>query len=212
MGNISNYKLIHIIPDGPIHSLSIEELIKENNNSNKITQQFYSFSLEDALKIKISDTPKVLLALAYGSANDNDKFASLPGSIKEVNEVANNFKGKRIILKNNEVTIDNFLKYAPLADCIYLATHAQSDTYCRFKNRLIFHGKSGNEYLNINQINFELIHCLSVTLSNCESNIGTSFRGTNYTLNKYFKDRSSFVYSSISKISDIDRTKLLMYY
>lgn len=204
LAKISNYNLIHIIPDGPLHSLSIEELIKENNFANKISQQYYSFSLEEALRIKTTDTPKVLLAMAYGKSNDNDVFASLPGSIKEVDEVAKKFNGNKIIFKNNEVTKENFIKYAPQADYIYLATHSQSNNYSRFKNRLVFHGRYGNEYLNSDEALINLFNSKIVNLSACESNLGVYFKGSgNFSLARSLKNNKNFVLCNINKIKDV---------
>lgn len=143
-----------------------------------------------------------------GRANDNDIFASLPGSIKEVYEVAKDFKGKKIILKNNEVTKENFLKYAPRADYIYLATHAQSDNYNRFKNRLVFHGENKNEFLTIGEIySLELI-ATKIILRNCESSVGTYYKGTSMqSLCKLFLNPNCIVESNSTKINDFSEIK-----
>lgn len=150
----------------------------------------YSFSLADALAPRPEPRIQTILAVAYGHAEETEQFASLPGTIKEVDALKTQYPGAKITyLKHREATKANFLKYAPQADMLYLATHAQSDPYNRFKNRLVFHGPDKrNEWLTAVEIMQLNLRSQLVVLSACESGLGSYYRGGgNLSLVKAFK-------------------------
>ena len=213
--NIPQYSInphIVIIPDGPINNASIGQ-ISNFQKANTYTDFIYSFTLASTLKAKTEPIVNTLLAVAYGSSEESESFASLPGTIQEIDQLKNQWKGKIVILKGKDATKENFLKYAIEADGIYLATHSQSDANNRFKNRLILHGASGrNEFVTAAEIINSSMHPNLVILRSCESGLGTYYRGScNMSLIKAFKtlNPECKVIGYYSKIQDIPNSKLI---
>lgn len=184
---------IIVVPDGPIHSLSLSSIYNKVYPLNPIRES-YSFSLADAIKPKKMPVIKSILALAYGHAEETEQFASLPGTIIEVDRLKQKYPQAQIIfLKNSEATKANFLKYAPDADLLYLATHAQSDPYNRFNNKLVFHHSNGqNEFLTAQEVISMSLKASNIVLSACETALGSFYRGSgNTSLIKSFKTASA---------------------
>lgn len=206
-------KRIIVIPDGPVHSISMAQVY--NSQEDFVNSELtYSLSLASALRPKKEPIIKTLLAVAYGSAEESESFAGLPGTIKEIEQLQNHWKGKIIVLKGKEATKENFLKYAATADGLYLATHSQSDPSNRFKNRLVFHGYMGkNEFVTVGEIINSDMHPSVVVLSSCESGLGSYYRGSsNMSLIKAFKTKNPecLIFGYNEKIND-DQLKRLKF-
>lgn len=183
---------IVVIPDGPIHNLSLSHIYNRASPERHIIDS-YSYSLTAALQPKKQQAIKSILALAYGHAEKTEQFASLPGTIKEVDRLKYEYpQAKIIFLKNSEATKANFLKYASDADLLYLATHAQSDPYNRFNNKLVFHHPNGqNEFLTAQEVISMRLKASNIVLSACETALGSFYRGSgNTSLLKSFKTAS----------------------
>ena len=143
--------------------------------------------------------------MAYGKAGEKEIYASLPGTIREVEQMLKDWKGKKVYyFKNAEVTKENFLEYAPMVDVIYLATHAESDPYNRFRNRLVFHGKDGrNEYINFKDILGMDFRSQTIILSACNSGSTRYFRGTNISIMFYLNKNFTTIKSRPNLINDL---------
>lgn len=200
-------KNLVIIPDGPVHNLAFSalhtDLLSEYQVGNDY-QVTYSFNLKSALKPHEEPKLNSILAMAYGKSTEKEIYASLPGTIKEVETMLTDWKGKKVhFFKNEEVTKENFMKHAPSVDVIYLATHAVSDPYNRFRNHLVFHGKDGrNEYVSTSDLLNIEIKTKKIVLSACNSGIIRLYRGTNFSLLYYFNTIGAWIESQITPIND----------
>ncbi len=114
------------------------------------------------------------LLLAFQSG-DSTLWRPLPWSLVEVDSIATIVPMDRYI--GDEATKENFLKAAPDAVLLHLATHAEVHDRDPMLSRLVFSPRSSDPYLYASEIYGLSLKADLVVLSACETGLGQWARG-----------------------------------
>ncbi len=196
ISHLDGIKHLVISPDGPLHLLSFEALvIEEQYLIEKFSIKYLpSFSIYTSIKYpKVKDFEYELLAIAGSGFESGDKnlihgsqksYATLPYSLAEVDSIHNYFETSTI-LKNEDVTEYAF-KNLNLSDYryIHLATHGELDEFFPNQSGLILSNKRNSEsifgedgFLTAREIAQLDLSADLITLSACNTGTGKVING-----------------------------------
>lgn len=116
----------------------------------------------------------IVLLLAF-QVGDSTVWRPLPWSLVEVDSISTIFPVDRYI--GDEATKENFLKAAPDAVLLHLATHAEVHDRDPMLSRLVFSPRSSDPYLYASEIYGLSLKADLVVLSACETGLGQWAKG-----------------------------------
>jgi CHAT domain-containing protein len=196
INHLDGIKHLIISPDGPLHLLSFEALVIQDQYliEKFSTKYLPSFSIYTSIKYpKVKEFEYELLAIAGSGFESGDKnvihgsqksYATLPFSLAEVDSIHNYFEISTI-LKNEEVTEYAF-KNLNLSDYryIHLATHGELDEFFPNQSGLILSNKRNSEsifgedgFLTAREIAQLDLSADLITLSACNTGAGKVITG-----------------------------------
>lgn len=189
-----------LVPDGVLSQLPFEAFVVDTTGNDYKSLRYlikehaisYCYSLK---LITEKETPrKEGKILAYGflaSDEPNKTLASLPGSIREIDILKQNFQSHSIVSRTGrQATKEQFREDLRGAyDLIHLCLHATSSTDNRFTNCVYFE-QNGNDVDTL--FGYEVvplsIKATTVVLTTCESAFGTMVIGEGtYSLARAFQ-------------------------
>lgn len=117
----------------------------------------------------------VILLLFHLQSGDTVAWRPLPWSLVEVDSISTIVPVDRYL--GDEATKENFLKVAPDAVLLHLATHAEVHDRDPMLSRLVFSPRSSDPYLYASEIYGLSLKADLVVLSACETGLGQWARG-----------------------------------
>jgi CHAT domain-containing protein len=149
--------------------------------------------------------------VAFGNPGIDEKFA-LPGSEREVKQIAELFADKKIYLKS-EASKRQFRDSAVGAGILHVAAHAQVDVIDPLKSRILLAPEQNDAgFLEAHEVyGLDLKKVSMVTLSACESGLGRIARGDEILgfTRSFLSAGASGLLVSLWPVAD-DSTELLM--
>lgn len=173
-----------IMPDGLLHTFPFEVLSTDGTTENLLIHNFKmsyvsSASLWSTLQTNYEINESFVgFAPSFETALDDDEqFASLPNNKKEIENIKKYFKGT--LYTSNEATLSNFKNELTNHNIIHLATHAVANDQVPEYSFLAFAkaNKDQESLLYVNDLYLEDIKANLVTLSACETGVGTLEKG-----------------------------------
>ncbi len=173
---LSKIKHLTIIPDGSLHRLPFETLVR--TNKSKIT----SFKDLDYLMRGVILTRALSFIQASNfidTPNQNKKIAAfasalLPAAESEIESIEKYFEVTTVNKTN--CSVNSFDQLLPSHNLIHLAVHGESDLENPLKSRLIFNNKVGDTLFAYQLYAYDLSG-KSFVLSACNTSVGTAQRG-----------------------------------
>ena len=206
----SKEKLI-IIADGLLSYLPFSSFSISSNNY-LVEKQSISYANSATLLFQLEsnqNTNNDVLAFAP-SFNYSSSLLSLPNNVSEVNKVLNHFTGQSYI--NENATLQNFNKNNSDFGIIHLATHAIiEDENPEYSYLAFSEYPQSNNLLYINDLYNLDLNANMVTLSACESGIGSLKRGEgmlSLARGFYFSGTASIA-STLWKVDDTSSSYLM---
>jgi CHAT domain-containing protein len=200
-----------IVPHGPLHYLPFQAL---RLNSRYLIEDHPisvapSISIAMGLAAKSPAAPAKLLA--FGNPQIEPRF-DLPGSEREVHNIAVNFTDPTVYLRN-QATKSRFLEQSGSLPIVHVAAHAQADTVDPLYSRILLASDTGQkDFLEAHEVlDLHLEHASLITLSACESGLGRIADGDEalgFTRSFLAAGTSSLI-ASLWPVSD-DSANLLM--
>ena len=186
-----NKKLL-IMPDGLLHTFPFEILSTDGSNRNLfIKKHLISYVNSATLWTRLQGfykNKKPLLAFApkFSGTTNGFKLLDLPSNEREVTAINSYFQGA--IYTGQDATLSRFEKEAGQYSLLHLATHAVTNdevpeySFLAFANAAdrpadLEGTKEAASILYINDLYLEEIHANLVTLSACQTGVGTIEKG-----------------------------------
>lgn len=177
------------VPEGMLSQLPFEALVADTigNDYKNLRYLIKAHSISYCYSLKLiteKETPRLKgKILAYGffaSDEPNNTLASLPGSLREIEIIKQNFQSHSIISRiGSQSSKEQFINDLDGAyDFIHIGLHANSSSNNRFSNCIYFE-QYGNEVDTL--FGYEVIplsiKATTVILTTCESAYGTMMKG-----------------------------------
>ena len=155
---------LHIIPEGVLHYLPFAALL---GPSDRFLVNSYTLSVSPSastLRLSKERNPRrwrSMLLLA-------DPSGRLPGSRREVNEIAAQSPNRRLAITGRQATISNLEELASRYDILHFATHGSFDSHAPWLSHLEMYDSN----LSVADIGRLKLDAYLVTLSACETALG----------------------------------------
>lgn len=168
-------KHLTIIPDGALHRLPFETLIRTNEKANSFKDLDYLL-----YDIVISRALSITQVLAHEHTDQSQQkiaaFASalLPAAENEINSVGQYFNMATFI--KDDCSVASFNQSLPQHDLFHLAVHGESDLINPLRSRLVFNETDGDTLYAYQLYSYDLSGKVFV-LSACNSGVGQIQQG-----------------------------------
>jgi CHAT domain-containing protein len=177
------------VPEGVLSQLPFEALVSDTTGTDYKNLRYlikehsisYCYSLKLITEKETPHSEGKILAYGFLASNEsNTTLAALPGSIREIEIIKQNFQSHSITSRTGrESSKAQFMDDLREAyDFIHIGLHATSSTDNRFKNCIYFE-QNGNEVDTL--FGYEIIplslKANTVVLTTCESGYGTMVKG-----------------------------------
>ncbi len=177
-------KRLLIMPDGLLHTFPFEALSTDGTIGNLLihtyqTSYVSSASLWSRLQTNY-ETNDSFVGFAPSFENnlqDEEQFAVLPNNEKEIENITKYFDGT--LYTSDQATLANFKRELTHHNIIHLATHAVANDQVPEYSFLAFAKANTDQesFLYVNDLYLEAIKANLVTLSACETGVGTLEKG-----------------------------------
>lgn len=221
--NSTNIEKLIIIPDGKIHSIPIEALIKNNNYLIQLFDIKYAYSHN--LYFDSVDRKFGLRYVGFGPSYSDQlgkkivlkrlakldgNLVDIPMAVEEVERSMNNFKDRKVFV-NSDATKEQFINQASSADILHLSMHGLVDYETPGNSSLLFHDGVDDFALRASEIGQLDINPDLVILSSCQSASGAINRaeGVQGLSRAFILAGSSAVLSSLWNTSEYSSSVLL---
>ncbi|TMM58756.1 CHAT domain-containing protein [Maribacter algarum] len=217
-----NSKNLIVIPDGELHYLPFDMLIKDEAYLLETVNISYSNSIASLIELKQKQNvgQKNVLAFAPSFKGLEQKtterdFGKLLYNDDEIQRIGSYYETE--VYSDSTAILENFMSFAPNQNIIHLATHATANDEYPDYSYLAFSANKDSTRSNILYIkdlyNMSL-NADMVTLSACQTGIGKLQKGQGMmSLSKgfYYAGAKSLV-NTLWKINDKSTVKLMEYF
>ncbi len=211
---------ITIIPDGELHYLPFDMLVKDEAYLLETANISYANSIASLFELKQKQHESKQNVLAFApSFNGLERktaerdFGKLLNNDEEVQQIQSYFETN--IYSDSTATLENFMSFAPHQNIIHLATHASANDEFPDYSYLAFSESSNEEnVLYIKDLYNMSLNADMVTLSACQTGIGKLQQGQGVmSLSKgfYYAGAKSLV-NTLWKINDKSTVKLMEFF
>ncbi len=217
---IQNIKQEHliIIPDGRLNYIPFESLNTSDVSTRYLIQDksisyINSATLLTHLDHKQNNTQAIAFAPSFKGVEEvsvnRNKLLPLIYNTKEAASVLNHFKGD--LYQDNDATLQNFKSNMSDFNVIHLATHAFFNDMNPEYSYLAFSDRYDENLLYVSDIYNTQVNANMVTLSACETGIGTLKKGEGFlSLSRsFFYAGASSITSTLWKVNDGSSSELM---